>query len=137
LDQGHLPCQDESLLEWACETAIKRPINIYCKSKDCGKRVEGLYFRKYLKNGYQAWLLTSGTDCCTCCDDAFNICLQCVSKGRGCWDLRHTLELAVGTINPLTARLKKPQKLQGLADEFLEEVLGEESLSIWIALFAK
>lgn len=72
-----------------------------------------------------------------CYDDAFNICLQCVSKGRGCWDFEHTLELAVGTINPLTAMLKMPQKLQGLADEFLEEELGEGSCSISMALFGK
>jgi hypothetical protein len=62
-------------------------------------------------------MLTSSSDCCTCCDDTFNICLQCVSKGRGCRDLKHILELAVGTINPLTALRKMPQKLQGLADE--------------------
>ena len=60
-------------------------------------------------------------DCCTCADDDFDICLQCVAKGRGCDDIEHTLELAVCPINPLTALRKnphgKPQKVPGLVDE--------------------
>jgi hypothetical protein len=83
-----------------CKRANGYAEGVICDRRDCRKTLKGLYFRMYLVSLAIDFLADlDNADCCLCDGDDFDICLQCVMRGRGCRNSSHYLRWAVNPID--------------------------------------
>ena len=100
LNEDHQLYKSDRFMDSSCSRATSESLNVSCDRQDCRKVMKGLYFRKQTN-----FLMIMGchshfeTDCCRCDGDDFDICLQCVTRGRDCRDKSHWLKWAIAPID--------------------------------------